>query len=63
MSLFTSLSFERFLVASEKIFLVLPSRTNPRPSRVVTNGSHAYASVDWKENDPIDHMFGTDFPA
>ena len=35
----------------------------PKPSPVVTNGSHANACSSGNVNEPIDQIFGTDFPA
>ena len=55
--------FVFFLELIAKIFFICPFLTNPPPSFVVTNGSHAYAELSDTENPPIDQIFGIDFPA
>src|SRR5215204_2994185 len=58
-----SLFFVGFLDIIAKIFAILPSYTTPIPFFNVTNGSIAYTLFDSKRKDPMELIFGIDFPA
>ena len=62
-NLLASSSLVFFRETSANMFFILPLRTYPNPSCVVTKGSHANASFSENVNEPIVHVFGTVFPA